>query len=158
MVESSDAIVLVGCVAEHRFSFDEHDRTAHQVRIFLNERDHLFLREFLAPKLALFVGGTALVEKLFRIRIRNPRLELLARWRILQQIVFIDVDALTFQVSDRIAAARSRRLEIHLHAFRHFCLTHHAPAGAVCCAAGFAVCGACSSSISWTSGVQLPPQ
>jgi hypothetical protein len=157
-VESSDAIVLVGRVSEHRFAFDEHNGPAHQVRVFLNERDDLLLRQLLTFELALFVCGTALVEELFGVGVRDPRLELLARRRILEEIVLVDVDALTFQVSDRIAAARSRRLEVHLHAFRHFCLTHHAPAGATCSAAGFAFCGACSSSISCTSGVQLPPQ
>jgi len=157
-VESSDAIVLVRRVAEHRFAVHQHDRPAHQIEVVLKERDDLLLRQLLAGKLAFLVRRAALVEELFRVLVRNPRLELLLRRRILGQIVFIDVDALTFQVGDRIAAARSRRLEVHLHAFRHFCLTHHAPAGAVCCAAGFAVCGACSSSISWMSGVQLPPQ
>jgi hypothetical protein len=56
------------------------------------------------------------------MRAIDPRLELLPRRRILCQIVLDDVDAFSFQVGDRIAAARSRRLEVHLDALRHLCL------------------------------------
>jgi len=143
-----DFLVLIGRISEDRLPFSQHDRPSNQIRFLLNQIDHLLLRELLPGELALFVDRAALVEELFRVRIIDPRLQLLPRWRIFGEIVLDDVDALTFQVGDRIAAARSRRFEVHLHAFRHFCLTHHAPAGAFDCSAGTTRIGACSSSIS----------
>jgi hypothetical protein len=117
------------------------------------------------------------------VRLVDEALEKLARRRLLRQIVFLDFDSATFQVGDRLAAAGSGRLEVHLDFVRHFFLTHHAfvaappascggpatgdPTGISPAAeteprlsAGPLVAGAAarSASISRISGVQLPPQ
>ena len=59
------------------------------------------------------------------MRLVDETLEQLARGRIIGQVVFYELDALTFQVGDRFAAARSARFEVDLCAFRHFFFTHH---------------------------------
>jgi len=65
------------------------------------------------------------------VRFVDELLEDLARGRLLGQIVFDELDVLTFQVSNRFAAARSTRFEVHLDAFRHhFFLTHQASGAA----------------------------
>src|SRR5205814_492720 len=78
------------------------------------------------------------------------------RGRLLGQIVPQQFEPLTFQVSHRVAAARSTRLEVDLESLAHFRRIHHAAAPPP--ATGSRRCGACSTSISCTSGVQLPPQ
>jgi hypothetical protein len=59
------------------------------------------------------------------MRFVDQALEKLPCRLLLRQIMFYELDALTFQVGDRIAAARSTRFEVDLDAFRHFFFTHH---------------------------------
>jgi hypothetical protein len=66
------------------------------------------------------------------VRFVDEALQQLARRTLLRQIVAVQFEPFTFQVGYRFAAARSRRFQPHLHAFRrhHFFLTHHASGAA----------------------------
>jgi len=96
------------------------------------------------------------------MRLVDELLEQLARRPLFGQIVLDRFDAVLVEEGDRLPARRSARLEIDLDALRHLFRTHHA--AGVCSpetAGGrgtAARTGASSSSIAWTSGVQLPPQ
>jgi hypothetical protein len=113
---------------------------------------------FVSAAMSRLRSLNALVDEVFKMRFVDQRFEQRARRRLFREIVFDQFDALTFQVSHRIAAARSTWLEIHLHAFAHFFLTHQASPPAIeLDGGGGHVPPQCSSSICCTSGVQLPP-
>ena len=121
-----DRIVFVGLVAEDRFVFSEDERASNQIRLFHHQIDRFFLRQLRDVEIALFECGAALVDEVFEMRFIDQLLEQLARRRLFGEIVFHQFDVLTFQVSNRIAAARSTRLEIDVDALCHFFLTHQA--------------------------------
>jgi hypothetical protein len=71
----------------------------------------------LRAEVAFFVCGAAVVEELYRPVVVDEALEQLARWRIFGEVVFLQFDALTFQVGDRFAAGGSAGFEVDIDFF-----------------------------------------
>ncbi|HVS32148.1 MAG TPA: hypothetical protein VMS98_11910 [Thermoanaerobaculia bacterium] len=113
-------------IAEHAFPADEQQRAPDEVRLFHHQVDGLPLRQFARAEVPLFVRRAAGVDEVFQMRLVDELLEKLPRGWLPGQIVFDELDALTFQVGDGLTAARSGRFEVDLGApGRHFFRTHH---------------------------------
>jgi hypothetical protein len=92
------------------------------------------------------------------VRLVDQPLDQLARRALPRQIVFVQFQPFTFQVGDRLAAARSARFEPYLERLDHHVFLTHQASGAAAAAGFDGAFDLSAAIISSMSGVQLPPQ
>src|SRR5688572_27307246 len=113
----SKRFVPLGVVAEDGLPLPQHQRPAHQVRVLENQIDGLGLRQLPLIEVELFVARAALAEDRLGALLVDETAEQLARRTFIGKVVFHELESATFQVVDRLAAARSRRFEVDLEFF-----------------------------------------
>ena len=92
----------------------DHDRPADQVWLFHHQVDGLFLGQPARAEVARFVRGAAFVEEGVEVGFVDELLEQGAGRRLLRQVVALQIDAVLFEVGDRLPAGGSTRLEINV--------------------------------------------
>jgi hypothetical protein len=128
--QSLQPVVGLCVVTEDDLLPAEHERSAHEIRIGDDQVDRLLLRQL--PVAQRLERGAAAAEDCVEAMLVDQLREQVARRRFLGEIVFDELESATFQVCDRLAAARSRRFEVDLEFLRHFFLTHQAFGSAGC--------------------------